>query len=50
MAGLAAAAAELIKHSAYDAKCSELEWVCIPLNIDAQSYGAQGTEAQKISN
>eukprot|EP00731_Ephydatia_muelleri_P026909 Em0018g1009a len=35
--------AELRKHSANDAKCSELRWTCIPLV--AESYGAWGSEA-----
>eukprot|EP00731_Ephydatia_muelleri_P025148 Em0017g231a len=34
---------ELRKHSANDAKCSELGWTCIPLV--AESYGAWGSEA-----
>eukprot|EP00731_Ephydatia_muelleri_P004720 Em0002g896a len=42
-AGSAAVAAELWKHSANDAKCSELGWTCIPLV--AESYGAWGSEA-----
>ena len=42
-AGSAAVAAELRKHSANDAKCSELGWRCIPLV--AESYGAWGSEA-----
>ncbi|KAL5516575.1 hypothetical protein EMCRGX_G001948 [Ephydatia muelleri] len=42
-AGSAAVAAELRKHSANDAKCSELGWTCIPLV--AESYGAWGSEA-----
>ena len=42
-AGSAAVAAELRKHSAYDAKCSELGWTCIPLVVE--SYGAWGREA-----
>ncbi|KAL5490809.1 hypothetical protein EMCRGX_G015994 [Ephydatia muelleri] len=42
-AGSAAVAAELRKHSANDAKCSELRWTCIPLV--AESYGAWGSEA-----
>ncbi|KAL5500795.1 hypothetical protein EMCRGX_G012400 [Ephydatia muelleri] len=42
-AGSAAVAAELRKHSAKDAKCSELGWTCIPLV--AESYGAWGSEA-----
>ncbi|KAL5516758.1 hypothetical protein EMCRGX_G002166 [Ephydatia muelleri] len=47
-AGSAAVAAELRKHSANDAKCSELGWTCIPLV--AESYGAWGSEAvQAIS-
>ena len=42
-AGSAAVAAELRKHFANDAKCSELGWTCIPLV--AESYGAWGSEA-----
>eukprot|EP00731_Ephydatia_muelleri_P023608 Em0015g1191a len=42
-AGSAAVAAELRKHSANDAKCSELGWTCIP--FVAESYGAWGSEA-----
>ncbi|KAL5479665.1 hypothetical protein EMCRGX_G023219 [Ephydatia muelleri] len=42
-AGSAAIAAELRKHSANDAKCSELGWTCIPLV--AESYGTWGSEA-----
>eukprot|EP00731_Ephydatia_muelleri_P012238 Em0006g1132a len=42
-AGSAAVAAELRKHSANDAMCSELGWTCIPLV--AESYGAWGSEA-----
>ena len=42
-AGSAAVAAELRKHSANYAKCSELGWTCIPLV--AESYGAWGSEA-----
>ena len=42
-AGSAAVAAELRKHSANDAKCSELGWTCIPLVVE--SYGAWGREA-----
>ena len=42
-AGSAAVAAELRKHSANDAKCSELGWTCIPLMVE--SYGAWGREA-----
>eukprot|EP00731_Ephydatia_muelleri_P018057 Em0011g97a len=42
-AGSAAVAAELRKHSANDAKCSELGWTCIPLV--AESYGTWGSEA-----
>ena len=44
-AGSAAVAAELRKHSANDAKCSELGWTCIPLV--AESYGAWGNEAMQ---
>ena len=42
-AGSAAVAAEQRKHSANDAKCTELGWTCIPLV--AESYGAWGKEA-----
>ena len=42
-AGTAAKAAEVRKHSKYDAKCSELGWRCIPLAVE--SYGAWGAEA-----
>ena len=42
-AGSEAVATELRKHSANDAKCSELGWTCIPLV--AESYGAWGSEA-----
>ena len=42
-AGSAAVAAELRKHSANDAKCSELGWTSIPLVVE--SYGAWGREA-----
>ena len=42
-AGSAAVAAELRKHSANDAKCSELRWTCILLGLE--SYGAWGREA-----
>ena len=44
-AGSAAVAAELRKHSANDAKCSELGWTCIPLV--AESYGAWGNEVMQ---
>ena len=43
--GSAVVAAELRKHSANDAKCSELGWTCIPLV--AESYGAWGNEAMQ---
>ena len=39
----AAVAAEIRKHSANDAKCSELKWTCIPLVV--KSNGAWGKEA-----
>ena len=42
-AGSAAVAAELRKHSANDAKCSELGWTCVPLVME--SYGAWGRKA-----
>ena len=34
-AGSAAVAAELRKHLANDAKCSELGWTCIPLVVES---------------
>ena len=46
-AGSAAVAAELRKHLANDAKCSELGWTCIPLVVE--SYGAWGREAIQAS-
>ena len=45
-AGSAAVAAELRKHSANDAKCSELGWTCIPLV--AESYGAWAAKRCKL--
>ena len=44
-AGAASEAAELRKHTANDAKCTELGWVSILLVVE--SYGAWGKEAQK---
>ena len=43
LAGSAAHIAETRKHSANDAKCEELGWVCIPLAVE--SYGNWGMEA-----
>ena len=40
----AAMQAELMKHHSNDAKCGELDWVCIPLVVE--SYGSWGPEAQ----
>ena len=42
-AGSAAVSAELKKHSANDAKCSELGWTCILLVVE--SYGTWGRDA-----
>ena len=42
-AGAAAHIAETRKHSASDAMCEELGWVCIPLAVE--SYGNWGMEA-----
>ena len=44
-AGAAPEAAELRKHTANDAKCTELGWVSIPLVVE--SYEARGKEAQQ---
>ena len=44
LAGAAAHIAETRKHSANDAKCEELGWVCIPLAVE--SYGNWGMEAR----
>eukprot|EP00731_Ephydatia_muelleri_P027301 Em0019g174a len=44
-AGAAPEAAELRKHTASDAKCTELGWVSIPLVVE--SYEARGKEAQQ---
>ena len=35
--GLAAQMTELRKHSSNDAKCNELDWVCVPLVHPRQS-------------
>ena len=42
--GSAAGKAEVHKHNANDAKCTELGWVCIPLAVE--TYGCWGGEAQ----
>ena len=42
--GSAAGKAEVRKHNANDAKCTELGWVCIPLAVE--TYGFWGVEAQ----
>ena len=42
--GSAAGKAEVRKHNANDAKCTELGWVCIPLAVE--TYGCWGVEAQ----
>ena len=39
-AGLAASSAELRKHSNNDAKCWDLDWVCVPMAVD--TYEAWG--------
>ena len=41
--GSAALAAEVRKHNANDAKCSELGWSCIPIAVE--TYGCWGAEA-----
>ena len=41
--GSAAGKAEVRKHNANDAKCTELGWVCIPLAVE--TYGCWGVEA-----
>ena len=43
--GSAALAAEVRKHNADDAKCSELGWSCIPIAVEA--YGCWGAEAMQ---
>ena len=43
-AGVAVRIAETRKHSANDAKCEELGWVCIPMAVE--SYGNWGMEAR----
>ena len=45
-AGTASKAAEVRKHSKYDAMCSELGWCCAPLAVG--TYGAWGAEACSI--
>ena len=42
-AGVAAKAAESIKHEQNDTKCSEIGWQCIQLAVE--TYGAWGEEA-----
>ena len=45
-AGSAAVAAELRKHSANDAKCSELGWTCIPLVVEScEAWGREAVQA-----
>ena len=43
--GSAALAAEVRKHNANDAKCSELGWTCIPIAVE--TYGCWGAEAMQ---
>ena len=43
--GSAALAAEVCKHNANDAKCSELGWTCIPIAV--KTYGCRGAEAMQ---
>ena len=43
--GSAALAAEVRKHNANDAKCSELGWSCIPIAVE--TYGCWGAEAMQ---
>ena len=40
-----AANAEVRKHNANDAKCSELGWTCIPIAVE--TYGCWGAEAMQ---
>ena len=47
-AGSAAKAAEVQKHSKYDAKCSQLRWQCTPLAVEM--YKAWGAEACNTSS
>ena len=42
--GSAAGKAEVRRHKATDAKCTELGWVCIPLAVE--TYDCWGVEAQ----
>ena len=44
--GSAALAAEVRKHNANDAKCSELGWSCIPIAVE--TYGCWGAEAMQM--
>ena len=46
--GAAAHAAECRKHSTNDARCQELEWVCIPLAVETGTFGQWGKEAQNV--
>ena len=43
--GSAVLAAEVRKHNANDAKCSELGWSCIPIAVE--TYGCWGAEAMQ---
>ncbi|KAL5518230.1 hypothetical protein EMCRGX_G003924 [Ephydatia muelleri] len=43
--GSAALTADVCKHNANDAKCSELGWTCIP--IEVETYGCWGAEAMQ---
>ena len=45
ISGSAALAAEVRKHNANDAKCSELGWTCIPIVVE--TYGCWGAEAMQ---
>ena len=44
--GSAALAAEVRKHNANDAKCSELGWSCIPIAVE--TYGCWDAEAMQM--
>ena len=44
-AGSAALSAEERKHANNDQKCTELNWVCVPMAVEV--YGAWGEEAQR---
>ena len=47
-AGSAALSAEGRKHANNDQKCTELNWVCVPMAVEV--YGAWGEEAQHTSS